>query len=724
MGNARVLHHARRNRPSTAPAPSPTPRSSISTGLFAGGKSQQPQTYPQQQAMEESSISTSQPFSHAGSNLGRTVHPPHHRLTNHQQQAATQRSSQLFFSATHRSMMVGTAIGIRHTSAKRSSSLGSARYGTSGPTVSRRPSTSASMTSAIDSPSHPLPSTATTLLEPTMTDPARAQLYAKQSDLITSLSRISAVSACESDISAAAGSGESIASLKCESAGIRSGQHGLSAVTASDDGAMNGPIAFPGLNARRSNGFDRRRDVVIHVVDETRNAQRDFFCKHQLLVREMKYFHDFINERSGGHTLDIDVHCDIEVFEWLMAYINRQRPGLEPRTAVSVLISSNFLQMEPLENICLTYIHDHLDEVVKVPIDLACISKGLISKLASMFTMEELEQVVDSKDKLKSKLFMHKIGDILGNPSSTLTRPPDRPPLPITHYVVPPSSSPSHAPTSSLHVDAAPSVSSPSSKPVIPARQPVVLRRCRWCHLIYPSDDEPLLSCDVPRGIIDFHGEPLARHEMDQSFDANDWAAGLVQGGYEWREVLWRIWGRLHHFRCRACGHLFLLGDIGRCRYHPEPLTFSDESPRGRYACCNEYDYRFSPFSASKGCRWGDHVPDDLSGNSYVFHLLRQHRTTVTGPSPQKPYAARGVTEQLENGVRCARIFGAWSEKIYSRREPLETQQLDSPPVGVFAVASLSPEPWPCRRIPQYLQREQDTDRMDSIAKVLVQFRV
>ena len=93
-------------------------------------------------------------------------------------------------------------------------------------------------------------------------------------------------------------------------------------------------------------------------------AKRDFHCPREVLVREMCYFSEYLS--SDGQLwdeVDISVHCDIPVFEWLMRYAKRglyegphgeildaplEPPSLEPETAVSILISSNFLKMDSL----------------------------------------------------------------------------------------------------------------------------------------------------------------------------------------------------------------------------------------------------------------------------------------------------------------------------------------------------------------------------------------
>ena len=125
--------------------------------------------------------------------------------------------------------------------------------------------------------------------------------------------------------------------------------------------------------------------VVIHVSDENRNISKDFCCKRDILVRHMKYFESFLAENENGYDdIDISVHCDVEIFEWLMSYIHEPNapPNLDKSMVVSILISSEFLQMDILVDLCLQHISNNLTEIIKLPIDLSCISEKLINKLA------------------------------------------------------------------------------------------------------------------------------------------------------------------------------------------------------------------------------------------------------------------------------------------------------------------------------------------------------
>lgn len=98
----------------------------------------------------------------------------------------------------------------------------------------------------------------------------------------------------------------------------------------------------------------------------------------------MKYFERFLAENDDSHDLDISVHCDVEIFEWLMNYVHNPclNPLLDLSILVSILISSDFLLMDSLVDICLENIAGRLQEFVKLPIDLSCISDKLVNKLA------------------------------------------------------------------------------------------------------------------------------------------------------------------------------------------------------------------------------------------------------------------------------------------------------------------------------------------------------
>ena len=40
-----------------------------------------------------------------------------------------------------------------------------------------------------------------------------------------------------------------------------------------------------------------------------------------MLVTHMKYFEKYLTEATSVYDIDISVHCDIKIFEWLMKYL-------------------------------------------------------------------------------------------------------------------------------------------------------------------------------------------------------------------------------------------------------------------------------------------------------------------------------------------------------------------------------------------------------------------
>ena len=110
----------------------------------------------------------------------------------------------------------------------------------------------------------------------------------------------------------------------------------------------------------------------------------------------MKYFKSHISEDCSCDDLDISVHCDVYIFQWLMAYVHvgdgRPTPSLDTAVAISILISSDFLQMDELVNTSLQFVASRLQDIIKMPIDFDCISPALLQRLSQLLTAEQLDK--------------------------------------------------------------------------------------------------------------------------------------------------------------------------------------------------------------------------------------------------------------------------------------------------------------------------------------------
>lgn len=62
-------------------------------------------------------------------------------------------------------------------------------------------------------------------------------------------------------------------------------------------------------------------DIIIHVCDESKGIREDFLCKQSILTQEMGYFTKVTVKGQRLRDMDISVHCDISVFDWLMTWV-------------------------------------------------------------------------------------------------------------------------------------------------------------------------------------------------------------------------------------------------------------------------------------------------------------------------------------------------------------------------------------------------------------------
>ena len=103
-----------------------------------------------------------------------------------------------------------------------------------------------------------------------------------------------------------------------------------------------------------------KSQIAIHVCDDVRKVTKNFYCDKSALLSEMKYFKSYFKKTSNR--VDISVHCDIHIFEWLMRYIQHSQnheipaPNFSIRAIVSILISSDFLGMDNLVKKALHYL--------------------------------------------------------------------------------------------------------------------------------------------------------------------------------------------------------------------------------------------------------------------------------------------------------------------------------------------------------------------------------
>jgi hypothetical protein len=214
--------------------------------------------------------------------------------------------------------------------------------------------------------------------------------------------------------------------------------------------------------------------IIIHVCDENKKMNKDFKCDRVLLLQNMKYFEKYLQDSKNIDDIDISVHCDINIFDWLMRYIHKKEPKLEVKNSISILISSDFLQMGNLITESISFVAQNLQEIISLPIDMNCMNSVLIKKLAALVSVDDLDNLKDKKDKLTSKLYMKKL---------------------------------------ELQFE----------------EEANMIYKCAYCDHLYTNAQREWMICPKAKIFIDFHGSVIAQHVSDRSWDINKFVMFLRQ---------------------------------------------------------------------------------------------------------------------------------------------------------------------------------------------------
>ena len=318
--------------------------------------------------------------------------------------------------------------------------------------------------------------------------------------------------------------------------------------------------------------------LVIHVYDDARNGmKRDFVCSKNILIKQMRYFAELFDDVKEGDSfseqLDIAVHCDIEIFKLLVDYVYNPEETLEKElgveNVVALLVAAEFLKMDFLQEKALRFFYEHVNDVVRLPLDFGCLSEQMVDKLASFFKhAADLEGMMDKKMKLVDRLYRTKVKEMCSS---------------VTFY------------------------------------------QCRLCGDFYTESQWSWQVCSEAQMHIDFYGNAQSKHISIPGFFSGWQFCLLLSGEVEsleidrresWRSIYWMLFGWLNDSECSTCGNKFVLKDLHECWQHPEPPVFHQSSNRGVFPCCGEMALRFNPClqghdmqRGGRGCRSGDHVP-------------------------------------------------------------------------------------------------------------------
>jgi hypothetical protein len=345
--------------------------------------------------------------------------------------------------------------------------------------------------------------------------------------------------------------------------------------------------------------------IVIHVCDENRKINRDFSCQKTLLLEEMKYFRTYLTVTSAFDDIDISVHCDVHIFEWLVKYIHQPQkpPSLDARSVVSILISADFLEMDRLVKQCLAFMKSHINEIVKMPIDLNCMNDKLLSQLTALFNDEDLEGVRDTKDKLCSKMYMKKLQELLDDEAAKL-------------------------------------------------------QCCCHCGKLYTAELHGKVFCRKAKMFVDFHGEMVASCQPSKGWNVNNYVKQLRAEEMAWREIYWKIWGATRVL-VSTDGTYFVSNEYNHRNYHAEPADCQLSQNRGTHPCCGAIGYRFWPWVEPLGCKGSKYsvAPGEDEEQQEMLQKLEAHTSLICLPYGTDESAAMKTKAQgtaVDDGASAA----------------------------------------------------------------------
>ncbi|CAH8578591.1 unnamed protein product [Schistosoma guineensis] len=383
--------------------------------------------------------------------------------------------------------------------------------------------------------------------------------------------------------------------------------------------------------------------VTVKVCDEAKGVEKDFRCELDVLMIEMPYFKEFlIKDGQFISEVEILVHCDLKIFEWLLLYARKhidpdayKECTLSTSNVLALLVSSNFLKMEHLTSECLEYFCKHAGDIIASPFSLDCLGDSLVERIALGLKLEELDMIKDKKDKIKSKIFFKKI-----------------------EHLFDPEYTSSYCPNNAAY-----------------------LFRCQKCGKVLTRSISIIVPCLPNRFIISRRGDMIPVHDpmepsekelistdepSHQCIDANDYSKHshtptssitfsnlhcrsvvtsningqitmpvsqkltsfsctelLIQWFMEsgnWRDVFWKLWATINLQLCKRCGKQFPIVELGDgCFYH----TMTPVPVQSNHIVNNTVSMKNELSTSLDNCQLDDEY-DDISRNNRFISTFKK----------------------------------------------------------------------------------------------------
>ncbi|XP_055949023.1 SANT and BTB domain regulator of class switch recombination-like isoform X2 [Argiope bruennichi] len=347
-----------------------------------------------------------------------------------------------------------------------------------------------------------------------------------------------------------------------------------------------------------------KKEINIRVIDDCKSLEETFSCPYDILINRMPYFKDCLDVEPEGE-LTISVHCDILVFRKIMDYILADSTGgskkfkFDPKYAIHLLVSADFLQMSPLVDECLNYCHRHMNSVIENNCPIGALNNDLLTRLALLFNHREVESLKDPSGEIKEKLYKILLDRLLK-----------------------------------------PETKQPNQR-FIPK-----FMKCTLCEQVFATKLQNYMPCKSRKATIGPRGELIYTHKRDMTWNLDRYLEDQFQACQSWRKIYWRIWGLLNSLTCTTCGTEFSCCDFTKCPFHKENMTFpsADQTENvhkpGVFPCCGAKAYKFDPIDPLflfSGCAYRNHTVSPAKRSSDIFQDMLTYFDLICLPQPSKP---------------------------------------------------------------------------------------
>ena len=243
--------------------------------------------------------------------------------------------------------------------------------------------------------------------------------------------------------------------------------------------------------------------------------------------------------------------------------------------------------MHELTEKCILFVANNLESILQVPCVLSSISEPLLSKLAACIPVTRLNDLVDKKDKIKSKLFQRKI-EFMFNPNylNSVIQNELKSSLPPDLYL------------NYLHEH---------------ENDASTLFRCKLCRHYMTKQQSRNLKCRLT--LLDRHGCDVYLHVPDEnSFDLNGFLRIVINQLKTWSSSYWFIWSLTKSYLCKTCHKWFRLVDANKCRLNEHSKCYIHD------------DGDDDTNDVSCSCMFAEHLIDPTSvwDQYYQYLFIRQ----------------------------------------------------------------------------------------------------